>query len=532
MSLRSVMPAAARGLAVLVVLAVSVTGLGSPARAAVAPGASVTITSPAADESVGGTLAVAVSASTDPAQADDPWYVELFQDGVLLDTEFCGVRPVAEVCDVGFTWDTTGLSGSHTLLARLTTEAGDTALSGAVTVSVTSPGPTAVVTSPAAGTTVQGTVTVAATGSTDPSQTDEPWYVELFDGGVQIDTEYCGAVRPVTEVCDVTYAWDTTGLTGTHTLLARVTTVTGRTAVSAPVTITVVSPSPAVVITTPAAGAVVRGTATIAVTGSTDPSQTDEPSYVEVFADGSLLDTQFCGDVRPVTEVCDVTYGWDTTGLAGRHTLSARVSTLNGRTATTSRTVTVFSGTRTSVTVAPAVKPGTRVTVRGRVTTTADGRGLAGATVRVRLSPAVGAARTVTVRTSSTGSWSTTATVRTSTTVVASVVATAAYGASSRTATQRVKAPLRSRFSASTTRPGRTLRGTASATYLPAGTTVAMQYRDSAGWHTFARFRAPGSSFTFWVKFNGRGTYLLRLVTASNRVYTTTNGPAMKVVVR
>jgi hypothetical protein len=128
---------------------------------------------------------------------------------------------------------------------------------------------------------------------------------------------------------------------GTHALVATARDATGKTG-TATVNVTtrngVTTPppppqgGPTATITSPAAGATVSGTTTVgmSVSGSTAASQTFQLSV-----DGTVVSTQ-------TVSASTASYAWNTTGLSnGPHTLALRVRDALGRSATTSRSVTV-----------------------------------------------------------------------------------------------------------------------------------------------------------------------------------------------
>jgi hypothetical protein len=125
------------------------------------------------------------------------------------------------------TWDSSGLTGEHSPQAKLTTAKGQTGLSSAVAVTVTSPLPTAWVTSP--GAVVNGTVRVTVNGTVDASQSDTAKQLALLVDGTSVGTAPCSGGRS----CSGSVSWNPHGATGSHQLSAQLTTSAGRTGTGA-----------------------------------------------------------------------------------------------------------------------------------------------------------------------------------------------------------------------------------------------------------------------------------------------------------
>jgi hypothetical protein len=286
-----------------------------------APVPTIAITSPGAGETVKGTVHIEATATANPGAY--PTYIEFYD----------GVNEIARVdcqdqqsCTVSAEWPATGLSGQHSLTAEAETNEGATATSAAVPVTVVSPPPTVQITGPSAGTTVEGTVAVAADAATDPSQDDYPTEIKLYDGVNDIGRITCQGQQ----TCQGQVEWEATGLTGSHTLTAIVSTNRDVSVTSAPVSVTVLSPPPKVSITSPANGAPLRGVKAVAVSGSTAESQDEYPTEITV-DDG----TSEIGSVRcQGQQTCAGTVQWDTSELKGAHALTATIHTSRDREAT------------------------------------------------------------------------------------------------------------------------------------------------------------------------------------------------------
>ena len=116
-----------------------------------------------------------------------------------------------------------------------------------VTVTVNSPAPQVTLTDPVAGSTVSGTVALAATATTDTTQSDRPSLVTFYVDNSEVDQMLCGS----STTCAATGNWDSTGLSGQHTITARLDTNNGLHVTSPPVTVAVNSPAPQVTLTDP-----------------------------------------------------------------------------------------------------------------------------------------------------------------------------------------------------------------------------------------------------------------------------------------
>jgi hypothetical protein len=301
---------------------------------ALAPGAAraetppptVAITGPTEGSMVKGVVTIDATAR---AGAGDHIGSISFYDGVNhIGDYYCENQ---ESCTASVHWEATGLSGPHSLTARADTEAGLSTTSAPVTVTVVSPPPTVSITAPANGATVKGTVTVSASAATDPSQVDYPTEISFYDGVNDIGHIDCQGQQ----TCQGAVSWPATGLSGAHTLTARVNTNDSLTVTSAPVTVNVVSPPPTVRITRPGSGAALGGTLTVSVVGSTDPSQMDYPTGMTVFDGTSEIGSINCQGQQS----CAGSLSWNTKGLTGQHALTAVIHTNTGRTATSPRVI-------------------------------------------------------------------------------------------------------------------------------------------------------------------------------------------------
>jgi len=300
-----------------------------PAFAATYP--DVSITSPADGSTVAGVTSVSVTGNTDPAVLDSPNTLTLYVDGTSIGTYNCANAGQSSTCSWSFNWDATGLTGVHVLTASMTTTGSVTVASTPINVTADSPAPTVTIVSPTDGSTVSGQTSIQVSSAIDATQTDTPNVLTAYVDNKSIGTYDC-TLANTGKVCDATFSWDATGLSGAHVVTAGLTTHSGVSAMSAPTNITISSPAPTVAITSPSGGAVLAGPSTISVTGTVDPSQTDYVKSITLYADGAALATYDCQKVA-TSKSCSTQFTWDVSGLSGNHVLTASVTTTNGVTA-------------------------------------------------------------------------------------------------------------------------------------------------------------------------------------------------------
>ncbi|KAA0890514.1 Ig-like domain-containing protein [Oryzomonas rubra] len=208
--------------------------------------------------------------------------------------------------------------------------------------------PTVSLSSPITSTTVSGTVSVNASASDNVGVTKVEFYVN-------------GVLKATDTATPYVYSWNTAGLaSGNYTLQAKAYDAAGNVGQSGVVSVTVAgsdTTAPTVSVTSPATGAVVSGTVTIAATASDNVGV----SSVEFYENGALL---YAANTAPYS------YSWNTTSIAnGSYTLSAKAYDASGNIGqssnvsvtvnnvvadTTAPTVSSFSipATATSLTVA------------------------------------------------------------------------------------------------------------------------------------------------------------------------------------
>jgi hypothetical protein len=290
---------------------------------------SVQMTAPAEAATVAGTIAVGASASDDKGVTQ----VRFSVDGTTIATDANG----ADGWSVQ--WDTTAVAdGDHGLTATATDTAGQTRTSAARAVSVDNvdQSPTVELTEPAESATVAGTIPVRATASDDKGITQVRFSVDGNTIGTDTNASDGWSVQ-----------WNTgTVADGAHQLTATATDTGGRTATdSHSVTVdSTFSFPPSVTVTEPAESATVGGTVVVRATASDDVGVTE----VRFSVDGTAIGTDTDGaDGWSVS--------WDTgTVSEGEHTVTARATDTQAKTAEDSSQVRVDNTAPTVAVTSPA----------------------------------------------------------------------------------------------------------------------------------------------------------------------------------
>jgi chitinase len=296
----------------------------------------VTLTSPAHDTRVTGTVSVAASAADNIGVAR----VEFYVDGVLKSSD-TGTPYL-------FSWDTAALaSGSHTLFAKAYDAAGNVGQSESVSVQVVhdTVAPTVGLAAPGNGATVHGTLAVTANATDDIGVTK----VELYANGALL---FAGNLPPYS------YSWDTTVLAnGAYALSARAYDAAGHVSQSAEVQVSVLNDftPPVVTLDAPAGGSTVAGTRTVSATASDDVAVT----RVEFYINNVLAST---------SSAAPFSFAWDTSELAaGFYTLSARAYDAAGNVGQSPDLPAEVAAVQDGAPVVTILAPAAHATANGRV---------------------------------------------------------------------------------------------------------------------------------------------------------------------
>jgi hypothetical protein len=254
----------------------------------------VSITAPANNATVNGTVSVTASASDNVGVSKVEFYVNNVLQATTTSAPFT------------FSWNTTALAnGSYTLSAKAYDAANNIGQSSTVTVTVNNPDttvPTVSITAPANSTTVNGTVSITADASDNIKISKVEFYVK-------------NVLKKTVTSAPYSYKWGTTTVTdGSYTLTAKAYDAAGKMGNSSPVTVLVKNDTkpPTITITSPIADSTVSRIKTVTATASDNKRVTK----VEFYVDGELQTTDTASPWR---------YSWNTASLTnGAHTLSAK----------------------------------------------------------------------------------------------------------------------------------------------------------------------------------------------------------------
>jgi hypothetical protein len=301
---------------------VALWGLSTPPHASAQLGSLVvTITEPAANSTVGGT--VALSARVTVVGLLTVQGVQFTLDGVNLGGEDTSAP-------YSIQWNTrTASNASHTLRAVARDLLGVRWTSNPVTVTVFNDltPPAVKIVAPNAGATLTGAVTVTA----DASDNVRVAGVQFRVDGAPLGAEDTAAPYSV--------AWDAlAAASGSHTLTAVARDAAGNSAISLAVAVTVDNLSPSVRLTAPASGATVSGVVTL----SADASDNVSVVGVKFFAGAA--------QVGPEDTTLPYSATWDTKTVAdGQHTLTAVARDAAAHSATSTITVSVSNAPRSPI---------------------------------------------------------------------------------------------------------------------------------------------------------------------------------------
>ena len=384
------------------------------------------------------------------------------------------------------------------------------------------------ITSPTQGATATGVVTVNVTGgAVTPTASDS---MMLTVDGVQYGAAH--SCVPVTAglPCTVSFAWDTTGRNGVHTLEAIF--VNAGTTHSAPVTVTTVNPAPTVTVSAPTSGQVVKGASlTVNAVGSVDLSQNDAPATLQLLVDGANYGLPAACTVQIGTaKTCAGSFTVPTAGLSGVHTVQVTMATTVSSAASPVVTYDVFTAIKASLTRLLPIRGGRSVLISGHVRAAAGGAGVSGVKVTITLSPAVGKRRSLTVHTGSTGGFSIATKIAVSTAISASVARTSDRGTAYALIKVAAYAPI-------TCKVGKTLvhdrydDGTCTVPLLPGGTKVSLQYLQGKHWKVLGAGVTSGTAIPVSFTFPTRGRYSVRLVLGASKPYLATSGVPLTITV-
>jgi len=256
----------------------------------------VSITSPASNTTISGTVSVAATAIDNVGVTK----VEFYLNGILKTSDTS--TPYV------YSLSTTSLApGTYTLMAKAYDAAGNVGQSSNVSVTVVNDttAPTVSLTAPANSATVSGTTTITASAGDNVGVSK----VEFYANGV---------ILSASNVAPYSYSWNTTTVAnGSSTLIAKAYDNAGNVAQSANVLVTVNNPvaettAPIVSLSAPANNAIVSGAINITANATDNVGVTKVDFYVNAVLKSTATSAPY-------------SYNWDTASVAnGSYTLSAK----------------------------------------------------------------------------------------------------------------------------------------------------------------------------------------------------------------
>ncbi len=287
----------------------------------------VTLTSPANGDTVTGTITVTANATDNVSIAS----VQLLVNGVMTAT--------GNTAPYTFTWNTTNLSGSQTLVVKATDESGNSATTQPITVVLKKVAPDTIkpvvaLSSPVNGATVSGNVTVTANASDNV-------------GVTRVDFLVNGSLLGSTTSSPYKIQWNTAGLSGSNALQAKAYDAAGNVGASPSISMTVNNSvvdtsAPVISITSPTNSANLSGSVTVSVNATDNVGVTRVDFLINGVKVGSDSTTPYV-------------YNWNTSNQVGSNVLSAKAYDAAGNVGT-AQTITVTVS-------APPVGNGTPVSV-------------------------------------------------------------------------------------------------------------------------------------------------------------------------
>ena len=240
----------------------------------------VSITAPAANATVSGTVNVAATATSSTRISK----VEFYVNGSLKRTD--------TRAPYTYTWYTTTIAnGVYSLTAKAYDAAGKVGQSAAVAVTVSNgvtdtTAPVTSITAPAANATVSGTTSITASATDNVGVSRVEFYVSGVLKGTDTSAPYA-------------YSWNTTSTAnGSYSLTSRAYDAAGNVGQSAAVGVTVSNAlsdtiAPTVAITSPAANSTVSGTVCAAVSANDNVAVTKVEYYVNGWLDRTVTVSPF-----------------------------------------------------------------------------------------------------------------------------------------------------------------------------------------------------------------------------------------------
>jgi hypothetical protein len=363
-----------------------------------------------------------------------------------------------------------------------------------------------------------GLVNVHVDGAIDPSQFDSATQLTFFIDGVAKSTFDC--VRGnMLQSCSSTFAWDTTGHNGSHTLSASIETRNNVTVLTDPITVTVNNPDPTVTITSPAANDVVFGLVQVHVESAVDQNVLDSADTLSFHVDGTQLSSYNCG-LAGFAKACAVTFPWNTAGLTGSHTLTAVITTKNGVAITSAALqVSVFAPSTLSITSPGIIRTGRSAHIHGHLQGSIDHLPISGAEVTVLVKPATGTSTVLRATTDAAGNYSVAFKVTTNATLSAGWHGSPTFGPASATAKLSASLALSCKAVKARVFKGQPVRVSCKVPGLVSGLPVQLQLSQMRTWHTVVVASAGGTNRLLPYRPTTKGKRTFRVYVPASRLF-------------
>ena len=302
----------------------------------------VSLTSPANNATVSGTVAITANAADNIGVSK----VEFYRNGTLL--------AAGNVAPYSYNWNTTSVAnGAYSLTAKAFDASNNVATSATVTVTVNNvtadtTAPATSITSPAAGATVSGSVNIAASASDNVGVSKVEFYVN-------------GALKGTGTASPYYYSWSTTAVAnGAYSLTSKAYDAAGNVSQSPTVSVnvnnsTADTTAPVVSMSSPLANSTVSGTVNIAASASDNVAVTKVEYYLNGGLHRSLTAAPFSYSV-PTTKNATHTLYAKAYDAAGNMKQSSTISfTVNNSTADTTAPATSITSPAAGAAVSGSV---------------------------------------------------------------------------------------------------------------------------------------------------------------------------------
>jgi hypothetical protein len=495
----------------------------------------ISVTSPTSGSTVKGATDIVATTGNGQNATNVLTSVSFAVDGTALGTDTSGAGTHGGSSTVK--WNTIGVAnGTHTLTATAVDSDGATVTSSGVPVTVANQvctNCTVAITSPLNGDVVKTVVQVQATAS-ETGDTAAPASLTYFVDGRQLPdlpAPHQPTFAPTGQSATGSTWWDTSGLSGQHTLTAAAVDSAGSVARSTPITVTVNNPPPTVTVQSPAAGQVAPGSVPFAALLHTDANLSSLPFLVSYIVDGHSIGLHKL-NAQGQHDVTD-SIAWDTSHLAGVHHLLVGMMDTTGAIAFSAPfDVSVFS--RTHLVGKAVTVKGQHLVYRVTLTSVNDGNGLPGQQVRLALTDALrhNGSRTLVTGVGGVAQFPLTVLSNAKLTFTYAGLPASGYAPVRLAQNLPISAPAVCRLAHTTIARGTQTAGACTVPRLPKGVRAAVMYRVRGKWVAIAGAKSGPGGVRFAVGFTKPGRYVLQLVLNANPVYARTFVPLRTLLVR